>query len=120
MRTDGVRAAALVRARRPHDSPLADSTVGEHCDRYVVTVASPRTGIRKRRVRSRKPVADPFSQPVVSSRSLNRCAPCNWDPTIGTLGARPGFFANPHVTTADAAVPMAHLHSSNAPSGGAP
>ena len=65
-------------------------------------------------------VDSPFSQPVVSSRSLNRCAPSNWDPTIGTLGARPGFFANPHVTTADAAVPMAHLHSSNAPSGGAP
>ena len=65
-------------------------------------------------------VVSPFSQPVVSSRSLNRCAPSNWDPTIGTLGARPGFFANPHVTTADAAVPMAHLHSSNAPSGGAP
>ena len=65
-------------------------------------------------------VVSPFSQPVVSSRSLNRCAPSNRAPTIGTLGARPGFFANPHVTTADAAVPMAHLHSSNAPSGGAP
>jgi hypothetical protein len=33
-------AADETRARRPHDSPLAASTVGGHCDRYGVTVAS--------------------------------------------------------------------------------
>src|SRR4029077_15003454 len=70
LRTDGVRAAAFVRARRPHDSPLADSTVGEHCDRYVVTVASPLTSVRRRHVRPREAVADPISQPVVSSRLI--------------------------------------------------
>ena len=35
------RNSAMVRARRPHDSPLADSNVSGHCDRYGVTVASP-------------------------------------------------------------------------------
>ena len=65
-----MRAAALVRARRPHDSPLADSNVGEPCDRYGFTVASPLTGIRLRRVRPREAVADPFSQPDVSSRLI--------------------------------------------------
>src|SRR3954470_12633449 len=76
-RTDGMRAAALARARRPHDSPLADSTVVEHCDRYGVTVATWRTCRRTRLASVAMGLANPFSQPVVSCPALETGV---WEP----------------------------------------
>src|SRR3954451_16292888 len=78
--TDGMRATALARARRPHDSPLADSTVVEHCDRYGVTVATRRRCLLAGSASVAGPPAAPFRNPLYPAS--------HWRPVCGS----PGFF----------------------------
>src|SRR3954453_6908064 len=77
--TDGMRATALARARRPHDSPLADATVVEHCDRYGVTVATSRTAGGRRIPSVARRLPNPFSHPVVSCPALKTGV---WEPRL--------------------------------------
>ena len=81
-----------------------------HCDRYVVTVASP---LRRARI----DVASRFSRAVVSCPTLNRCALAG-DPNRHPQEHASRLVApDQHVLSADAVAPKAHLCSASAPGG---
>ena len=80
----------MVRARRPHDSPLADSNIERHCDRYGGTVASRRRLVATGRIVPRQPISAsrcilPITEPVRPRQG----------PHIGTTERVPASFARP-------------------------
>ena len=80
---------------------------GGHCDRYVVTVASPSAGVETPSpTRFGDPLYPPDTEPVRPSRG----------PEHRRRGIASRLVApDPHVTSVDAVVPEAHLYSVNAP-----